>query len=672
MKIVQVIIFSCLHFALYAAESQDQLTRASSQWNAFGSDIFSYTITPSDLTCYPFQITKPGMYIVTRDFIHVAKAVQDGQPLIQILSDNVVIHFQSFTLQQKKEQVDGTEALVKSNLIEIGDADTTVSNISLVNGSLVNAAGFGVRVFPGSSNIRLDHMKIMNAAAGGIALASNQDVSISNSEVKRAGVMPVAGDVSDLYFPDDVYDTLVDDELGGVGLLALDVEGLVIENSSFSNNGTLTRDKHIYGLFLQDCCDVKLDSVVCNMNKSNKATFGCLMRGTCGFYMYNSKFTLNKGNEFVYGVKLKSVTQGAIEETEISSNSGKGAVGLEFLLCKDVECKKLSVDNNYATGDYFTTPLGVIVGTSVPFYGYNNTTESWGATLGNVDLQAAYAVYKAKWTLAEEQKNFVEWQLLMDAMHAIDYTLEYYTQKSKAYGIKLIDSSYVTLEDADVVGTYALNNSAFGMFIDGGDGNIVQLSNIQGTKAFASTVAPTATIAAEIENLFGDILDVGNALKAGETLSMLGRSVGLEIRNNSASNYVYQNQFKNNSSQHSFATGVFLNRSLKTTARENRFESNCGSDFGYGVTTRQIDPTDVVYGARFYANGHATDKNLSYGMHWSISGKFSVKHVYPGDLDLANNIGPYENLQILFDEVTIPSLDYQIPTPDVDGDYIVP
>lgn len=670
-KLLRILLCSWLCINFLQAEEQEVATRAA-QWNAFGSDIFSYTITPSDLTCYPYKITKPGMYIVTRDFVHVAKAAQDGQPLIQVLSDNVVIHFQSFNIYQKKTQVDGTDDLVKSNLVEIGDATTSVCNVSLVNGSLVYPGGFGIRVFPGSSNIKFDNMKILKAAAGGIALAGNQNIKISNCEVTQAGVTDVAGDLSDLYFPDTVYDSISDDELGGVALLALDVEGLVVEHSSFSNNGTLTRDKNIYGIYLQNCADVTFDTVLSNLNKSNKTTIGCYMKGTSSFYMRNSKFTLNRGNDAVVGLKLKDVTQGGIEDTEISSNYAQGVIGLHLLSCNDIECKRMSIDNNHATGVYFTNELGAIVGTQVPFYAYNNVTEAWGATLGDVNLTAAYGVYKTKWALSEEAKSFVEWKELMDALHAIDYTMDYYTRGSKAYGVNMTNSSYITLEEIDVIGTYANHNSAFGVLIDLGKDNIVQHCNIQGTRAFAASTRPQDTIGTEIETLFGDILDdVSSDVKSNETISMIGRSVGLEIRNNSASNYVYKNQFKNNSSDYSFATGVFLNRSMKSTVMENRFESNCGSDFGYGITVRQVDPTDVVAGARFYANGHATDKNLSYGMHWSVSGKFSVKHVYPGDLDLANNIGPYENLQILFDRITIPSLDYVVPSPDVDSDYIV-
>ena len=669
MKKMQVLLLSIIVNMVVHCADQEPVTRAA-QWNAFSSDVFSYTITPTDLTCYPFVITKAGNYIVTRDFIHVAKAAQDGQPLIQVLADNVVIHFQSFTIQQKKSQVDGTESLVVSNLIEIGDDTTSVCNVSIVNGALIHAGGFGIRVFPNSSNIHFDHMKIIGSAAGGIALATNQDIEISNCEVKKAGRVDAAGDVSDLFFPDDTYDSLVDDELGGFGLLGLDVQHLIINNSSFSDNGSLTRDKNIYGILLQDCSDVTLDNCQCSLNKSNKYSFGALMSGTCSFYIKNSQFVLNNATENAAGLKMKSVMQGEIDNCEFSTNFAAGAVGLELLLCKRIECNNLSIDNNYSTGPLFGN--AVVSGSSIPFYGYDSSAETWSASLGNANIQSAYADYKTYIAISEEDKTFVDWESLMKAQHAIDYVLDYYTYQSKAYGVKVTDSSYITFNDLDVVGTYAENNSAFGIFIDKGTDNILQNSNIQGTTSFAATADPNVTYATDIETLFGDILDEGSgqAVRSGETISMLGRSIGLEIRNNAESMYIYKNQFKNNSSSHSFAAGLFFNRSLKATAMENRYESNCGSDFGYGVINRVVDPTDVVSGSVFYANGTLSNKNLNYGMHWSISGKFSTKHVYPGDLDLANNVGPYENLEILFDSITIPSLSYTIPATDVDADYI--
>ena len=158
---------------------------------------------------------------------------------------------------------------------------------------------------------------------------------------------------------------------------------------------------------------------------------------------------------------------------------------------------------------------------------------------------------------------------------------------------------------------------------------------------------------------------------------MIGRSIGIELRNCVSSTIIHNNLIKDNSSLYTFAAGVFLNRSSKSDLNGNVIEYNVGSDIGYGLVNRTFNPTDLTASTFFFANGYENsstfDRNINYAVFWTyIGGIFSIKHGFTSDLTLLNNIGVYENVQVLFDLNTIPILDCNISTPDIQSPYLIP
>lgn len=625
---------------------------------------YSQVISPSDLTCYPYTITKPGHYIVTRDFKHIITVERNSFPLIQVLASDVTIDFQGFMLYQDSTQLYDIENFLQSNLIDIGSPIQAVHNVTIKNGTLSSPAGYGIHVWGGCQTIRLENLTILKPLIAAVGLYNVTDTVISGCTFEYAGYYQALNDLYDTFGQTyiGVYEVYKEPNMGATAIMAAVCDDLTIQDCKISNNGIISVDYNTYGLYAYGGNNVKvINSQICN-NNSGRITFPLRFR-------------------YSNGIEL--------ENNLLSSNHGGGIQVVTFQTCSSVNMHDNKLIYNHASTrayeaevDIFTT---ITSSDMVPAYEFSHLTQTWSdEPVALVNTALAYQDYKealATIKAAYEDLSYLDanngalvdaWNQLMNSWHAVDYALEYYTWLSRAYAIRVVNSSYMRFENNQIMNTFTSSNSAFGIMLDGSRDIYLAGNEVVGTQAFVSSGSPTQSgdVQTALLAMFGDLLDVDDDLNEGETISLIGRAVGIEIRNATSSVSIDNMLLKNTTSQYVFAAGLFFNRSIKSRICNSWLEMNVGADFGYGVVDRFVDPTDVVSHCTFYANGYETDKNRNWGMQWSSTGKFSSKHVFPGDLDLANNVGPYENLEILFDGVTEPNLDFEMPEVDIAGDYI--
>lgn len=682
------------------------------------NQVFLHTIAPSDLKCYPFEISKPGTYLVTKDFFHVPTV--DGQPLIKILSNNVTIDFQTFSLYQNvpDDQLDGTNPLLKSNMIEIGNGTNAISNVTLSNGTISGAAGVGVLVNSHVSNVTINSINITNCVAGGVAVSGAANVDVECSSITNHGqrnivdsmssqILPLNGTILDA----QLFDLSGSIRLGAFGVLAVDSKQIAVKDTEVLCCGATNLENDVIGIYCERCTDVE---VVRSVSSSHCAASSGSVPASWSSSSPSASTTFPQAK----GMLLKNCTKGFVDCCLVNCNKGSGVVGIDVISSDIFTISNSNVYSNTACGGWMNEMLPTpCPGLSNRFDLYTRCSvcDDFADSGVDVDLIAAYAGYKLGITLPKTDPSCItNWQMLtdpadwttfMDGLHAIDKALEFYTHASAAYGIRLFDTNYVTIDTVCVVDTTAKHNSAWGILIDrnpcdpkGGLCNIVKFSKVMGTRSFIEQQAPNVTYATEIESLFGDILDetMNQDVRRYESFSMIGRAVGVEVRNCAECSVLHNNLIKGNMSNHTFAAGVFLNRATKSDLVGNRIECNCGSDAGYGLLNRTVNPTDLAACNTFFANGlqdrsnlidpvmpapanppfysdgtPSLDKNINYGVFWSNGGIFSIKHAFTSDLGLINNLGTHENVQIFFDAETQPNLPCVIVQPDVSAGLIV-
>ena len=639
-------------------ESVEQVMRGVVSSNNF----YSQVITPSDLTCYPYEITKPGHYILTRDFKQVLDVNRNSMPLIVVRSSNVCIDLQGFMLYTDELGSTDAQEFLQSNLIDIGTPLQPVHNVTIKNGTLSSAAGFGIQIWNNCSSIVLEDLKILQSAIVGIGILYGSDVLIKNCAIEQVGyyahLQSLYATFMNTYMP--TYPLYVEDNMGPVGIFAVGCTQLCIQDSKISNNGALDIDYHTYGLFVH---------------------------GGSNISVQNSEISNNYAGKVVYPVRCRFASDIEMKDCAISSNRGSGMQAVSLLYCSSVIMQNNRLLFNSASGAFAVAAdvfNGLTNSNAVPLYMFDDSDLSW-SFVGYVNTAQAYADFKeavAYIKASYEDLSYLDannhalvsmWNQCMQSLHAIERTLRYYSWLSQAYAVRCVHSSYIHMIENTILDTFATHNSAFGVMLDACWNVYVKNNTINGTQAWNNESIPTfnSDVQDALITFFGDILDGDNLLNGGETVAMLARSVGLEIRNATHSVTVDECLFKNNCSDWVFAAGVFFNRSIKSRLSDSWLEMNIGKDFGYGVLDCFVNPTDVVNHCTFYANGYDTDRNRNWGMQWSSTGKFSSKHVYPGDLDLANNVGPYENLEILFDGLTEPNLDFAMSGSDIADAYYV-
>ena len=682
------------------------------------NQVFVQTITPSDLKCYPYEITKPGNYVITRDFLHVPNMA--GEPLIKVLSSNVTIDFQTFSLYQNvpTNQIDGTDPLLSSDMIAIGDGTNAISNVSIVNGTIRGAAGVGILVNPNVSNVTINSLRITNCLAGGVAISGANNVDVECCSITNHGNQNIISNATNFIIP--LNSNLLDGtdfslagstNLGGFGVLAYNSTGIAVKDSEILNCGAAVLENDAIGIYAESCNDVE----VVRCASSGHVTAADLTVLSTPPLAFDAPYLFAKGMFF------KNCNKGFVDCCLVNCNKGAGVVGIDLINSDHFHISNTNIIDNCSNGDWFNVDLVC----PTPNDDFNLVTrctpcDDYAASTTNINLLTAYADYKVGLTLPKTDPSCIanwqmpsttdpaDWTLFMNGMHAIEYALEYYTNRSRAYGIRLFDTNYVTIDGVSVIDTVSQFNSAWGILIDrntcnmdvgeGGLCNVVKFSKVLGTRSFADSTDPNVRYTMQIEELFGDILDetMSEAVRRYESISMIGRAIGIEVRNCAECTVLHNNLIKGNFSEHTFAAGLFMNRSSRGDIVGNRIECNCGSDTGYGILNRTVDPTDVTLSTTLYANGlmdrsnlidpsggpanppfypfgtASYDKNINYGVFWATSGIMSIKHVFTSDLTLMNNIGPNENAQIFFDAAAQANLPCTIPDPDVDVSYVVP
>ncbi|NBX78615.1 hypothetical protein EBQ93_04575, partial [bacterium] len=662
--------------SLYATD--DEITRGGGSFVGTQNQVFYKTITPSDLTCYPYEITTPGRYIVTRDFYHHAfDAEKEGQPLIRINASNVTIDFQTFSLYQ------GTSTSEKkSDLIWIdGDAN----NVVLMNGTLAQANGFGIKVTGGASNIVISDMRIMSCSAGAIGIMGNIGsgefiITTPSRNVLLQRVMchnnardnrAIGADQNEdtpgvQYYLGDLVSTFDDSQLftvGAAGLVAANVYGLRIEDCSFSNTG-VAQSLPVYGVYLDKCQYVSMQNTDISLTRSDNIV--------CGLYIENSSdITLEKvhaGKSIsnlgqAFGVVLRSCQGVQCKDVQTTLHTGYGVTGLWVWNSNGVTLEKTLIQNNTATGSLFIGDPTQNDPSYFPVYRYDVQTGLWEQNTNySINLNSAYTAFNNRRleipanTIDPEISDdetfvYTKWQQLMNAYGALDVALEYWKDAHYAYGLRILNSEYVHVDDIQVIDTNAQYSSAWGIVVDGGQGNMIQNALVQGTQGF-SEFDPSKHATSQIQFLFEGVLDEDGALNDDETICMLSRAAAMEIKNCAQGTFVRHCVCKQTANSWGAGYGLFLNNSSKASVFDVKYEHNLGYDFGGGLVNRKYDSTDVIGGSTFFVNGWQDNFNHNWLLFWSDGGKFSVKHVYPGDLNLANNIGPYDNLVIIFDSVT--------------------
>lgn len=649
------------------------------------SQVFMQTITPSDLRCPPYVITKPGTYVITKDFQFVPTV--NDQPLIKILSSNVTIDLQMFSLFENipAAQLSGMSPIIRANLIEIGDGLTPITNITIENGSLSGVAGMGVLVYPLVTHVTLRSLEIDDCLAGGVAISGADDVAIECCSILEHGQYNIAGTLNGTYLSGTLFPLTgtCSSDIGAFGLLAYNSRRLLIKDCDISRCGAANLDRDVFGIYMESCRDIEILNTISSFHKS--------LHGQ------------------VTGMFFKFCQRGAISGCQILYNSGYGCVGVDFIEDSYFQMCCSLVSGGISTGDWI--PSGTIIipcncpDVLIPLLTRCSPCEPFLPTGESVDFTLAYNDYKFGLTLKDSiitgggtnvnWQSFVipaDWTKFMNAYHAISYALEYYTFASQAYGVRIFSSNHITLDSVTIENTQALNNSAWGILIDarlngcgtpapdsGGMCNAVKNSKVVGTTSFSNTTSPNVLWHDFITTFFGNILNAGPTftVKTGETISMIGRAVGIELRDCVSCTILHNNLVKCNGSLYTFAAGIFLNRSTKSELFGNRMECNIGSDIGYGLLNRVINPTDVTASSYFFDNGYENnltmDRNINYAVFWSyIGGNFSIKHGFTSDLGILNNIGFYENVQILFDNNTIPVLPCMITMPDIQSPYLIP
>jgi len=691
------------------------------------NQVFLQTITPSDLKCYPYDITKPGTYVITRDFLHVVTL--DGSPLIRVLSSNVTIDFQTFSLYQNVPagQLDGTDPLLKSNMIEIGNGTDAISNVTLVNGTLSGAAGVGVLIRPNVSNVTINSCAITNCIGGGVAVSGAQNVNVECCSITNHANQNIIESTTDLIIPLigntpsslDILDATLfpltgSTHLGAFGVLAYNTKQFAVKDSEILACGATNLENDAIGIYAENCNDIEVVRSVSSSH--NTAAALTTLTGPAPQLP-----ALEPGYLFAKGMFFKNCQKGFVDCCLVNCNKGSGVVGIDLIESDMFHISNSNILDNSACGDWFTVALpDPCPGPKTDFDLFTRCSlcDNFADSGTNVNLGTAYTDYKVGLTLPQTTPSCIsnwqtlidsaDWTTFMEGWHAIDYALEYYTNGSRAYGIRLFATNYVTIDGVSVLDTVSENNSAWGILVDrnicnsavgaGGLCNIIKFSKVLGTRSFSNTTGPNVTYTTEIEALFGDILDEGNgeAVRRYESISMIGRAVGIELRNCVECTVLHSNLIKGNFSEWTFAAGVFLNRSNKSDLVGNRIECNCGSDSGYGLLNRTVNPTDLTASTTLFANGlmdrsnlidpvggpanppfypegtSTIDKNIHYGVFWSNMGVFAVKHAFTSDLGLLNNIGTHENIQIFFDAETQPNVPCTITMPDVDSDYVAP
>lgn len=652
------------------------------------NQVFLQTITPSDLKCYEYIVNKPGTYIVTRDFQHVVELAKTGQPLIKVTSSNVTIDLQTFTLYQN-----GATTAITSNFIEIGDGVNPIENITIVNGTLSGAGGIGIVIKPQVSNVTLQNLSITHCIAGGIAMSGAKNILIEGCSITNHGNDSSVGNLMDnLSTPQYLDGTLFNldstSNIGAFGIVAKNCEQVSIKESEILSCGANNLDFESYGILAEGCSDIEVLRSVSSAHKSEDMV--------------------------VKGMHFKDCKKGFVDCCLVTCNKGYGVVGIDVIDSDIFHISHTNVYENCSSGAWFdqTLPGGMCPGMALPLYTRCTPCDAYTQVMPavNVDAVTAYADYKtglvlpktttaciANWQTVDDDNNTTtptalssQWTTFMDAYHAIEYGIEYYTQLSRAFGIRLFDTNYVTIDAVSVIDTSALHNSAWGIMIDraidrttcaanrpiGGKCNVIKFSKVQGTQSFSDVTAPNITYHTQIASLFGSgVLGAGPnyEVQTGESISMIGRAIGIEARNCVECTVMHNNLVKSNFSQYTFAAGIFLNRTAMSDLVANRIECNCGSDLGYGILNRTVDPTDMVAATVLYANGFSnattTDKNINYGIFWAHGGVFTIKHAFTSDLTIMNNLGVFENVQIFFDEHAQPNLPCTIAVPDVNAAY---
>ena len=683
------------------------------------NQVFVQTVTPSDLKCYPYEITKPGNYVITRDFLHVPNVA--GEPLIKVLSSNVTIDFQTFSLYQNvpTDQIDGTNPLLSSDMITIGDGTNAISNVSIVNGTIRGAAGVGISVNPNVSNVTINSLRITNCLAGGVAISGAYNVDVECCSITNHGNQNIISNASSLIIP--LNSNLLDagnfalagsTHLGGFGVLAYNSRGIAIKDSEVLNCGATVLENDAIGIYAESCNDIEV--VRCASSGHLTAAALTVLSTTPG--------ALDAPYLFAKGMFFKNCNKGFVDCCLVNCNKGAGVVGIDLINSDHFHISNTNIIDNCANGSWLNADLPggcPCPGPETDFDLFIRCTpcDDFVDSMTNINLQAAYTDYKAGLILPKTDPSCIanwqmppttdpaDWTTFMNGMHAIEYALEYYTNRSRAYGIRLFDTNYVTVDGVSVIDTVSENNSAWGILIDrntcnmdvgeGGLCNVVKFSKVLGTRSFANSTDPNIAYAAEIESFFGDILDASNLVRRYESISMIGRAIGIEVRNCADCTVIHSNLIKGNFSEHTFAAGLFLNRSSRGDIVGNRIECNCGSDTGYGILNRTVDPTDMTASTTLYANGlmdrsnlidasggpvtppfypfgtSSYDKNINYGVFWANGGVFTVKHAFTSDLTVMNNIGTNENLQVFFDAEAQLNLPCTITAPDVDASYVV-
>lgn len=675
IKRVALFLFVMIN-SLYATD--DQITRGGGSFVGTQNQVFYKTITPSDLTVYPYEITTPGRYVVTRDFYHRAlDAEKNGLPLIRITASNVTIDLQTFTLYQSP-----LDSEYKSDLISIEDG---VNNIVIMNGTLAQANGFGIKITGGSSNIIITDVRITECSAGAIGIIGNSGADDfvyttpsrnvllqrvlchNNARDNRAWIADSHEETPGVqYYIGDLVSALDDSQLFTVGaadLLAVNVYGLKIQDCSFSNTG-VAQSLPVFGLYLDKCQYVSIQDTDVTLTRADGIV--------CGAYAENcSDVVLEKvhvGRSIsdegrAFGIILRSCQGVQCADLQTTLHAGRGVTGLWIWNSNGVTLHKTVIQNNTANGSLFVQDPAQNDPSYFPVYRFDQDSGLWEQNTNySINLGSAYSMFNTR--RLEIPKNsidpeisddqtfvYTKWQQLMNAYGALDVALDYWKAHHYAYGLRILNSDYVHAHDIQVIDTNAQYSSAWGILIDGGQGNMIQNALVQGTQGF-SEFDPTQDATTAIQYLFESVLDEEGVLNDDQTLSMLSRAAAMEIRNCAQGTFVRDCVFKETSNAWGAGYGLFLNNSSKASVFDVKYEHNLGYDFGGGLVNKKYDPTDVVGGSTFFVNGWQNNFNHNWLLFWSDGGKFSAKHVYPGDLNLANNIGPYDNLVVIFDSVT--------------------
>ncbi len=274
-------------------------------------------IAPDQISASVFSITSPGLYVLTDDVSYTTA----GGTAITIGSSDVTLDLNGKTIINSGAGVENGVAL-----------STTLTNITIKNGTLRIFDGVGVNIAAGSSDIVLEDVTVigLNITTG----TAFNFAGTSGSALRASGIIMKNCNASSCLH----------------GMDATATDGIRMISSTFNRNGTR-------GIFVTDCQAWDLDDCQSSFNSSATEGIGIIAVDSTCWSFSNSDFSYNtagtgigRGITFQLG-SLATAGGHTLKNCTFCRNSSTSstAIGLDLQSTNSSAIKNCGANGNFSS-----------------------------------------------------------------------------------------------------------------------------------------------------------------------------------------------------------------------------------------------------------------------------------------------------------------------------------